>query len=113
MGVRAFVVGPIVPYDQPLPDLLIKARRSRDSTLPARHTMPDASSYKSLDNSLEEAALQHGADRYISLNRALCTDAECIQYAGPGIPLQFDTMHLTNEGSLLVAQILRNTHQLP
>ncbi len=49
-------------------------------------------------------------ENYVSLVDLLCPQRRCIVYAGKDIPLQFDTSHLTTEGSILVAQKLA---QLP
>ena len=115
MGLRVYVVGPIVNYDQPLPDLLIKASRSGDPTIIARHITPTraAAAYDALDQNLSETALTHGAARYISLNADLCPADRCLEYASPGVPLQFDSTHLTNEGSVLLARKFKSSQQFP
>lgn len=43
---------------------------------------------------------------YISVFDLLCPDRKCRVFAGPDIPLQFDTSHLTTEGSILVAKLV-------
>jgi hypothetical protein len=47
------------------------------------------------------------------LREIVCPGDVCLEYVSPGIPLQFDSSHLTNAGSLLVAQRLRNSQLLP
>jgi hypothetical protein len=115
MGLRVYVVGPIVKYDQPLPDLLIKASRGGDPTIIARHFTPDRAPavYDALDQNLSETAITHGAARYISLKADLCPANTCLEYAGPGVPLEFDSAHLTNEGSILLARKFKNSQQFP
>jgi peptidoglycan/LPS O-acetylase OafA/YrhL len=113
MGLRVYVVGPDVLYDQPLPDLLIKAGRSGDPTIVARHLLRPPAAYDALDRNVGETALTHGAARYISLRADLCPADTCLEYASPGVPLQFDAMHLTSEGSILLAQRFKNSQQFP
>jgi peptidoglycan/LPS O-acetylase OafA/YrhL len=110
---RVYVVGPSVEYDQPLPNLLINAIFRRDPALPAHHFALTASQYQALDELLANAALSNGAYRYISLRQIMCPAGQCIEYAAPGIPMQFDATHFTNAGSLLIAQRLRATGQMP
>jgi hypothetical protein len=113
MGQKVYVVGPIFMYDQPLPYLLIKARRSGDSTFVDRHAMQSQAAYKDFDDELAAAALGDGAARYISLNKLLCTSQGCLEYVDSAVPLQFDGAHLSNEGSVHVAKLLRDSGQLP
>ena len=42
---------------------------------------------------------------YISAYRAICPD-QCQRLAANGMPLQYDTAHLTDEGSLFMAERL-------
>ena len=113
LGLRVYIIGPIFYYDQPLPDLLIKAARGSDPKIVARHFVRDPAMCKWLDDQLAAVALKHGAARYISLVDALCDPTGCVEYVSPGVPLQFDAAHFTNAGSLLVAERLRASHQLP
>jgi peptidoglycan/LPS O-acetylase OafA/YrhL len=110
---RVYVIGPIIDYDQPLPGLLIKANRSGDPTIPGKHSHYTYEEYKYLDNALAKVALGNGADRYISLRKMLCPAVSCMEYVAPRIPLQFDGMHLTNPGSVVVSEKMQNTHQMP
>ncbi len=45
-------------------------------------------------------------EHYVSLVDLLCPEHRCIVYAAHDVPLQFDTSHLTTEGSVLVAKKL-------
>ena len=110
---RVDVLGPSAAYDQPLPDLLVKSIFRRDPTLPSHHLNLTASQFQAFDESLANAALSNGAYRYISIRELMCPASQCVEYAVPGIPVQFDATHFTNAGSLLVAQRLRATGQLP
>jgi peptidoglycan/LPS O-acetylase OafA/YrhL len=55
-----------------------------------------------------DASLKAAIDpkNYVSLVDLLCPEGRCIVYAAEHVPLQFDTSHLTTEGSILVAQRL-------
>jgi hypothetical protein len=48
---------------------------------------------------------------YVSFYDALCQGQSCVSLAVPMIPLQYDSAHLTKEGSLLVAQRMRALHR--
>jgi SGNH domain (fused to AT3 domains) len=50
------------------------------------------------------AAIDHA--HYISLVDLLCPAGRCIVYASANVPMQFDTSHLTTEGSIFVARKL-------
>ena len=135
---RVYVLGPSAVYDQPLPDLLVKSILRRDPTLPARHLALTPAQFQALDTLLANAAVSSGAYRYISLRQVMCPaqsrasqspalnsdsptaandtrtyPVPCLEYAGPGVPLQFDTSHFTPAGSVLIAGKLRATDQLP
>ncbi len=110
---RVYVAGPSATYDQSLPDLLVKASFRHDPGLPARHLALTASEFQTFDELLSNAALSNGAYRYLSLRQIMCPKARCIEYAMPGVPMQFDASHFTEAGSLRIAQRLRETHQLP
>ena len=112
-GLRVYVVGPIKFYDQPLPTLLIQAQRMGEKGLPTRHLGWSAEEYARFDARLEAASMNNGAFRYISLRELLCPSSGCLEYVAPGVPLQYDIRHLTSEGSLLVARMLRDQHLLP
>jgi peptidoglycan/LPS O-acetylase OafA/YrhL len=110
---RVYVVGPSATYDQPLPNLLVNAIFRGDPTLPAHHLDPAPPQFQAFDELLAHAALSNGAYRYISLRQLMCSESECVEYAAPSVPVQFDNSHFTNAGSLLIAQRLRAIHQFP
>jgi hypothetical protein len=47
-----------------------------------------------------------GPANFVSLYDLLCTQGRCLAYASEDVPLQFDTSHLTTQGSVIVAQRL-------
>ena len=64
-----------------------------------------------LDGELSAIASKYGAT-YVSFYKLLCVSDRCITTAPDGSPLQFDTDHLTKQGSLLVVRKLIETGQL-
>jgi hypothetical protein len=122
LGLRVIVVGPMIEYDQPLPRLLTVALRDRDLRFVDRHRIKgDAEA----DRKLAALARSVWKVRYISVFEDLCaaqlemvakaqpeTSGGCPVYAAPGVPLLFDTDHLTEEGSVLFAKAMRAGHQL-
>jgi len=110
---RVYVLGPGPVYDQSLSGLLVKSIFRRDPSLPAHHLTLTASQFQAFDELLANSALSNGAYRYISIRQLMCPASQCIEYASPGVPIQFDGSHFTNAGSLLIAQRLRATHELP
>jgi peptidoglycan/LPS O-acetylase OafA/YrhL len=92
------VFGPIVEYDQALPRILAKAAQTTDE-------IDFASKYRKLDqvetDRLLAAALQGEDAKYFSTYRALCSP-QCVVRVDGNIPLQFDSAHLTREGSVFL-----------
>ena len=64
-----------------------------------------------LDSELNGIALKYGAT-YVSYYKLLCKSDRCLTTTPDGSPMQFDTDHLTKQGSLLVVQKLIETGQL-
>lgn len=95
---RIVVIGPIVEYEQSLPRLLAREILTNSDAL--------AASYRSLTPMTADRALSTGlagvSVTYVSLLDLLCTP-NCLVWARPGQPLQFDFGHLTSEGSTAVA----------
>lgn len=100
--------GPMVEYDFALPRLLAEAAQMNDPKIVTDNRTPNDSK---LDNQLRAVAVTYGA-RYISFYHLLCISSRCLDLTPEGSPLEFDTDHLTREGSLLVARELINTGQL-
>ena len=101
-GLDVTVLGPLVEYDQPLPRLLADeilrndpsiARRMRDASIPVR------------DQTMRALVTARGAT-YVSLYDAACPGDICQELTQDGVPVQFDTGHLTAEGSIVIAQRL-------
>jgi len=97
-GLETVVVGPMPRYESSLPRLLFFGG--------ADNALSQASLQSSLETSdrvIGETARASGA-LYISLLDLLCSSGECTVYAKPNVPLQFDYVHLTTEGSLYVVE---------
>jgi hypothetical protein len=99
---RQFAVllaGPDPTWDLPLPKLVALAEKRDDPGLVERHRMI---SRQALDTRFAALAAVHGT-RYVSIYGSLCT-SYCRTLGESGLPLLFDSHHLTAEGSKLVAK---------
>jgi peptidoglycan/LPS O-acetylase OafA/YrhL len=109
-GLKVVVFGPIVQYDAALPRLLATSIKQNNPALPNLHHVK---SYERLDGKMEAMARDRWKVPYISFFKLLCSSGSCIEYAGNGVPLQADYDHLTQDGSLFMAQKLRDSGGLP
>lgn len=100
--------GPMVEYDQALPRILALAAQSNDLRAAESHQIKNN---MALDGELNAVASEYGAT-YVSYYKLLCMQDRCLTTAPDGSPLQFDTDHLTRQGSLLVVRKLIETGQL-
>jgi len=103
--VHVVLFGPTLEYDAPLPRLLAMAMMQGDPSLPAVHRVMAISL---LDGRMADSAREEWSVPYVSMIEVLCDRNDCLQYAGPGVPLLSDYGHLTKEGSILVAKRLRD-----
>jgi peptidoglycan/LPS O-acetylase OafA/YrhL len=99
---RIFVIGPSPSYMEPLPTILARQMLEGRGTIRTELLRPEPSQ---IDEKFE-AGLAHRAVQYISLYRALCSKGECLLWSGKDRPLQFDSDHFTEGGSIKVAQII-------
>jgi peptidoglycan/LPS O-acetylase OafA/YrhL len=106
---KILVVGPIMQYDTPLPRLLATSVSSRDLSLVAAHRIR---SYDDLDRVMKTMATNTWGVNYISYRDLLCPKGICLEWAAPDVPLQSDTSHLTDLGSVLVAQLFKHAGSL-
>jgi peptidoglycan/LPS O-acetylase OafA/YrhL len=109
-GIKVVVFGPIVQYDAALPRLLATSLKDNNPGLPNRHRVKY---YERLDAKMDAFARNQWQVPYISFFKLLCTPNSCIEYAPDGVPLQADYDHLTQDGSLLMAQKLKESGGLP
>jgi peptidoglycan/LPS O-acetylase OafA/YrhL len=96
---HVIVSGPIVEYDQPLPRLL--ARQMDQAEPVGAHRLAKVSA---VDRRLA-TAMKHANIPYFSAYRSLCA-TDCRLWVKPGVPVQFDYGHLTQQGSILVAGLM-------
>jgi peptidoglycan/LPS O-acetylase OafA/YrhL len=107
--VRVTLFGPMLQYDSPLPRLLAMSLRDGDPSIPVAHLIP---AFWSLDDRMAALARNTWKVPYVSMIRLLCKGRDCLQYAGAGVPLQSDYGHLTEDGSVRVAKMLRDEAHL-
>jgi peptidoglycan/LPS O-acetylase OafA/YrhL len=121
-GIRVILFGPMMKFDVPLPRLIAISLRDRDPAAIERQRMNET---LQVDRKLAALAQDKWKVRYISAFEDLCgtqvrmeekahpeTSAGCPVYAVPGVPLLFDTNHLTPQGSILYARAMRARNQL-
>jgi peptidoglycan/LPS O-acetylase OafA/YrhL len=103
---KVYVIGPIMRYDRPLPELLVdEIEQGKSSGLPlSAHLVP---SVFATDKALKDVVSAHPGVRYISLIDLLCPQQKCMAYTPEGIPLQSDDSHLTGPGSIFLARTLQ------
>jgi len=106
---NVLVVGPIMQYDTPLPRLLATSVDSQDLSLAAVHRIR---SYDELDTTMKTMATDTWGVNYVSYRDLLCPQDKCLEWAAPDVPLQSDTSHLTDSGSVLVAQLFKQAGAL-
>ena len=109
-NLNVILFGPMVQYDSALPRLLATSIRDNAPSMPYHHRIAE---YERLDRDMSNLAENDWKIRYISLFKTLCGPASCVEYAENGVPLESDYGHLTRDGSLLVAQRLRESGALP
>ena len=97
---RVIILGNIPTHDIALPDLLGRSLIKHRPDLILKNQSPYPQQVDQLFKTMIDRA------NYVSLVDLLCPENRCIVYAAPNVPLQFDTSHLTTEGSILVAKKL-------
>ncbi|HEY0104492.1 MAG TPA: acyltransferase family protein [Rhizomicrobium sp.] len=101
-GFKVLLVGPVPRYSVPLPRLMAQSIES-GSAAPLNDNL--VGGVDSLDARMKALASKLGAG-YFSPYRALC-DASTCRHDVNGVPVQFDTSHLTREGSLFIGRQIR------
>jgi peptidoglycan/LPS O-acetylase OafA/YrhL len=117
-GSQVMVVGPSIEFNGSLTRLLKMAEDQHDPALTARHRdlAPEA-----LDRRMKALAATQWHVPYVSVYDDLCRPPVegpgnvdgCILYGAPGIPLLYDSDHLTPAGAALLARKMRERNQLP
>lgn len=97
---HVIILGNIPTHDIALPDLLGRSLVKNQPDL----VFKNQSSYPGTVDTLFKTLIDPA--NYVSLVNLLCPANRCIVYASANVPLQFDTSHLTTEGSILIAKKL-------
>ncbi|MGE0774961.1 MAG: acyltransferase family protein [Sphingomonadaceae bacterium] len=100
-NIPVVLVGPIAAYETQAAKLIALSYLKDDPGLPDRFMQ---ARQVRLDARFVDFARQEGLP-YMSAYRAICPD-QCQRLAANGMPLQYDTAHLTDEGSLFMAERL-------
>lgn len=94
-GIDVVVFGPIVEYDRALPRLL--ADQIRRGVAFASDRRRPGIRERGLE--MSRIVTAHGAT-YLSIYDAICPQNRCDESVAGDVPIQFDTGHLTAEGSV-------------
>jgi peptidoglycan/LPS O-acetylase OafA/YrhL len=105
--IQVVLFGPMVQYDIALPRLLAFSIRGNDPAIPKQHRVD----LRKLDADMAAIAKARGID-YVSFYQSLCTGNSCTELDAKGAPILYDYGHLTREGSVLVAERLRDNEAL-
>lgn len=89
------VLGPVVQYTSGLPRLLVYSRFWQKPTLIFQAVDPELAE---TDRAMAAMTARLGVP-YISMLRRMCTGEQCMVWAAPHVPMQFDYGHFTKEGS--------------
>jgi peptidoglycan/LPS O-acetylase OafA/YrhL len=118
-GIKVIVFGPSIEFDRPLPRIVEIANRDHDPGAYARHRDLEP---EDMDRRISVAARNQWHVPYISMYEDLCglpslagteTASGCPVIVPPGVPVLWDTDHLSPAGSIFFAQAIRSRHQLP
>jgi peptidoglycan/LPS O-acetylase OafA/YrhL/lysophospholipase L1-like esterase len=101
-GVPVVLFGPSVQFRSRLPSMLMRAHLRLDAR-PQDFVLPDIFV---LDQKMKAALPAHEGFAYISVVDAVCPERQCPLTIEAGVPLAWDGMHLTAEGSVYVANRL-------
>ena len=96
------LVGPVPQYTSSLPRLLVYGERRHNPALAFHSRDPQVA-----ETDRAMAALAARLDiPYISMLSLMCDDKDCLVWARPGVPMQFDYGHFTGEGSVRATDLL-------
>lgn len=95
-GIDTVVLGPIVEYDRALPRLLVDQIRRGDGFAANDRRTPGI---RERDREMDRIVTARGAT-YLSIYEAICREDRCDEFVTGDIPMQFDTGHLTEQGSV-------------
>lgn len=98
--IKVIVAGPVTRYEVPLPHALAIAELRGDPRVVDRVRIPGASE---VDAKFARFARENEVE-YMSTYKAMCPREECILTLANSEPIQIDSHHLGEQGSLLVAR---------
>ena len=104
---RVVVVGRVPGHTSPLPTLLARSLLEHDNAPVLAAQMADPFAADRLFKTIVPAG------EYVSLTDMLCPTGVCRVWAAPGVPLQFDSDHLTSEGSASISRAIFLTRTDP
>ena len=99
-GIKVVIGGPVPRYEVPLPQILALSKMRGDPSLPERLRIPGTAE---ADETFAAFAASQGVG-YMSSYSAICPNGRCIVQTAAGTPVQSDSHHLNDTGSLLAAR---------
>ena len=101
---NVIVLGPILEYSQALPRLLAQKNDGDSDIVTGAQRY---SKIERIDRRMRRILEEYNVE-YYSVLHTMCPEKECIIYTEDGVPMQFDSSHLTKEGSLELVNLLVN-----
>ena len=98
--INVIIAGPMTRYELPLPQVLAISKLRGDPNLPDRMRIPGG---HDADARFAAFADAQGLG-YMSSYSAMCPNDKCILEIKPGQPVMYDSNHLSEHGSFLVAK---------
>jgi peptidoglycan/LPS O-acetylase OafA/YrhL len=94
-GIRVVLFGPKLVYDNPLSRLVAAGIQRRDPLLAERHLRSDS---RALERAMSALASRNHVT-YFSYFSLLCASGRCENVTDKGVPIAWDAVHLTADGS--------------
>ena len=107
-GIHTILVGPVPEFHEAEPRVIALALRAGR---PGEIEQHQSTGPQQTDRRMAELARTTWHVPYVSIFADIC-QPQCPVYAAPGVPLLFDTDHLTTEASILLAGKMREKKQL-
>jgi peptidoglycan/LPS O-acetylase OafA/YrhL len=103
LGLRVIVLGPPIEYTRPLPEFVVQHIQENKPFHTADYL---GAATKKVEVEMKSGVVPLGGARLVSLFDLLCAGWECPALTPEQLPVQWDTRHLTYEGSLLAGKKL-------
>ncbi len=101
LGIGIVVVGPPVQFRGALPSMLLRAQARGVS--PSVDELLEPGNFD-LDKQMKDEFQNESGLTYVSVLDAVCPQRQCPVLLAGGVPLTWDSKHLTPEGSILIGQ---------